>query len=296
MEANEVVLIPVSEIHILNPRVRNPGIAEEIRRNIRNVGLKRPITVTLSTTPKSGKKYDLVCGQGRLEAFIDAGEAEIPAIIVEVSKEDAHIMSLVENIARRNNNPMELLQGINYLKKQGYDDGEIAGKTGLSREWVRGIGKLLECGEERLISAAEKGRMPLYFALKIATEDDASIQEALIEAHATGQLSGNKLIAVQRLLDRRKHYGKHYGKKMSPSSKSKSGLSTDELNAVYENHIKNKKRLIAKADYLKQILAFAAAALNDLLRDEHFTNQLKAEGLNDIPKRLSDFLAGEVYS
>jgi ParB family chromosome partitioning protein len=296
METNEVVLIPVSEIHILNPRARNQGIAEEIRRNIRNVGLKRPITVTLSTNPKSGKKYDLVCGQGRLEAFIDAGEMAIPAIIVEVSKEDAHIMSLVENIARRNNNPMELLQSINYLKKQGYDDGEIADKIGMSREWIRGIGKLLECGEARLISAVEKGRMPLYFALKIATEDDAAIQEALIEAHSTGQLSGNKLIAVQRLLDRRKHYGKHYGKRIPSSSKSKSGLSTDELCAVYENHIRDKKRLIAKADYLKQILAFSAAALNDLLRDEHFTNQLKAEGLNDIPKRLSDFLAGEVYA
>ena len=150
METNEVVLIPVNEIHILNPRVRNQNIAEEIRRNILNVGLKRPIIVTLSTNQKSGKKYDLVCGQGRLEAFIDAGEAEIPAIIIEVGKEDAHIMSLVENIARRNNNPMELLQGISYLKEQGYSDGEIADKTGLSREWVRGIGKLLECKEERL--------------------------------------------------------------------------------------------------------------------------------------------------
>ena len=134
METNEVVLIPVSEVNVLNPRVRNQNIAEEIRRNIRNVGLKRPITVTLSASPKNGKKYDLVCGQGRLEAFIDAGETEIPAIVVEADKEDAHIMSLVENIARRQNNPMELLQSITSLKKQGYDDTEIAGKTGLSRE------------------------------------------------------------------------------------------------------------------------------------------------------------------
>jgi ParB family chromosome partitioning protein len=205
-------------------------------------------------------------------------------------------MSLVENIARRNNNPMELLQGIGNLKMRGYDDGEIADKTGLSREWVRGISKLLECGEVRLISAVEKGRMPLYLALKIATEDDAAIQAALIEAHESGQLSGSKLIAVQRLLDRRRYYGKHYGKKMPPAAKGKSGLSIDELNAVYENHIKNKKRLIARADYVKQILTFSAAALNSLLRDEHFTNQLKAEGINDIPQRLADFLAGEVYS
>ena len=144
MSINEIILVPVEEVHILNPRVRNQVIAEEIRRNIRAVGLKRPITVTLSTDPKTGKKYDLVCGQGRLEAFMDAGEAEIPAIVIDADKENAHIMSLVENIARRNNNPMELLHGIRYLKAQGYDDTEIADKTGLGRDWIRGIIKLLD--------------------------------------------------------------------------------------------------------------------------------------------------------
>lgn len=292
MDSNQVVLIPVNEIHILNPRVRNQHIAEEIHRNIQKVGLKRPITVTLSTDSSTGKKYDLVCGQGRLEAFVDAEESEIPAIIIDVDKEDAHIMSLVENIARRNSNPMELLHGINYLKSRKYSDAEIAEKTGLSRVWVRGIGRLLETGEERLISAVEKGRMPLYLAQKIATEDDTAIQAALTEAYETGQLSGNKLIAVQRLLDRRKYYGKRYGKKMPGPSRKKAALSTDELITLYENTIKNKKRLIAKADYLKQMLAYSTAALNKLLHDEHFINQLKAEGLNDVPSHVAELIGG----
>ncbi|WP_027182005.1 ParB N-terminal domain-containing protein [Oleidesulfovibrio alaskensis] len=285
MKTSEIILVPVEEVHILNPRVRNQVIADEIRRNIRTVGLKRPITVTLSTDPKTGKKYDLVCGQGRLEAFMDAGETEIPAIIIDADKENAHIMSLVENIARRNNNPMELLHGIRYLKAQGYDDVEIADKTGLGRDWIRGIIKLLDNGEERLVNAVEKGRMPLYIALKIATEDEAAIQIALTEAYETGQLVGGKLIAVQKLLDRRNHYGK----KLS-APKSRKAPSVDELNALYANDIKRKKRLMAKADQLRQILAYTSAALNKLLRDEHFTNQLKAEGMNDIPRQLAEML------
>ena len=236
MSINEIILVPVEEVHILNPRVRNQVIAEEIRRNIRAVGLKRPITVTLSTDPKTGKKYDLVCGQGRLEAFMDAGEAEIPAIVIDADKENAHIMSLVENIARRNNNPMELLHGIRYLKAQGYDDTEIADKTGLGRDWIRGIIKLLDNGEERLVSAVEKGRMPLYIALKIATEDEAAIQVALTEAYETGQLVGGKLIAVQKLFNRRNHFGK----KMSSPPKSRKAPSVEELNALYTNDIKEK--------------------------------------------------------
>ena len=286
MSINEIILVPVEEVHILNPRVRNQVIAEEIRRNIRAVGLKRPITVTLSTDPKTGKKYDLVCGQGRLEAFMDAGEAEIPAIVIDADKENAHIMSLVENIARRNNNPMELLHGIRYLKAQGYDDTEIADKTGLGRDWIRGIIKLLDNGEERLVSAVEKGRMPLYIALKIATEDEAAIQVALTEAYETGQLVGGKLIAVQKLFNRRNHFGK----KMSSPPKSRKAPSVEELNALYTNEIKIKKRLMAKAEQLRQILAYTSAALNKLLHDEHFTNQLKAEGMNDIPRQLAEKL------
>ena len=286
MSINEIILVPVEEVHILNPRVRNQVIAEEIRRNIRAVGLKRPITVTLSTDPKTGKKYDLVCGQGRLEAFMDAGEAEIPAIVIDADKENAHIMSLVENIARRNNNPMELLHGIRYLKAQGYDDTEIADKTGLGRDWIRGIIKLLDNGEERLVSAVEKGRMPLYIALKIATEDEAAIQVALTEAYETGQLVGGKLIAVQKLFNRRNHFGK----KMSSPPKSRKAPSVEELNALYTNDIKRKKRLMAKAEQLRQILAYTSAALNKLLHDEHFTNQLKAEGMNDIPCQLAEKL------
>lgn len=286
MKRNAIILVPVNEVHILNPRVRNPVIAEDIRQNIRDVGLKRPITVTLSTDAKTGRQYDLVCGQGRLEAFIDAGETEIPAILVEVSKESAHIMSLVENIARRNNSPMELLGGIRFLKNHGYDDLEIAKKIGLGRDWVRGVVNLLENGEERLVSAVEKGRVPLYIALKIANEDESSVQLALTKAHESGQLNGKNLIAVQKLLDRRNHYGK----KLSTSYKKRSNMSSDDIISFYNRNIKNKKRLIAKADYLRQVLTYAAAALKKLLRDEHFSNQLKAEGLIDIPQQLADIL------
>jgi ParB family transcriptional regulator, chromosome partitioning protein len=286
MKSDEVIFVPVNEIHILNPRVRNQVVAEDLRRNIRNVGLKRPITVTLSTDVNTGKKYDLVCGQGRLEAFIDAGETEIPTLVVDASKESAHIMSLVENIARRNNNPLELLNSIRYLKKRGYDDIEIASKTGLGRDWIRGLINLLDNGEDRLVSAVEKGRVPLYIALKIANENESSVQLALTNAHETGKLSGNKLIAVQKLLDRRNHYGK----RLSTSYKKKQYISSDELVAFYERNIKSKKRLMAKADYLKQVLTYATAALNKLLKDEHFSNQLKAESLNDIPKQLVNLL------
>jgi ParB family chromosome partitioning protein len=286
MEHGAVALIPIEEIHILNPRVRNQIIAEEIRQNIRSVGLKRPITVAPRKDAKNGKKYDLVCGQGRIEAFIAAGETEIPAVVREVSEEDAHIMSLVENIARRNSNALELLQSIKYLKSQGYADDAIAAKTNLGKDYIRGIIRLLEQGEEYLVNAVEKGRIPLYQALHIASEDDTAVQKALAEAYESGALSGKKLVVAQKIISRRKHYGKG----LSTTQRDKAKVSAEDLIAAYEKGAKEKKRLLAQSNYIKDVLDYTAMALRQLMNDVHFTNQLKAVGMNEIPLHVTDLL------
>jgi ParB family transcriptional regulator, chromosome partitioning protein len=286
MEHGTVGLIAIEDINILNPRVRNQIIAEEIRQNIRSIGLKRPITVAPRKDTRNGKKYDLVCGQGRIEAFIAAGETEIPAVIREVSEEDAHIMSLVENIARRNSSALELLQSIKYLKSQGYADDAIAAKTNLGKDYIRGIIRLLEQGEEYLVNAVEKGRIPLYQALNIASEDDAAVQTALTEAYESGALSGKKLVFVQKIISRRKHYGKG----LSVPPREKANVSAEDLIAAYENGARDKKRLLAQSNYIKDVLDYTAMALRQLLNDVHFTNQLKAVGMNEMPLHVTDLL------
>lgn len=287
MEHDEIVLIPIEEIHILNPRVRNQIIAEEIRQNIRNVGLKRPITVSQRKDARNGKKYDLVCGQGRIEAFIAVGETEIPAVVREVSEEDAHIMSLVENIARRHCTSLELLQSIKYLKGQGYADDAIAAKTNLGKDYIRGIIRLLEQGEEYLVSAVEKGRLPLYQALNIALEEDTAVQMALAEAHESGALSGKKLVAVQKIISRRSHYGKGLS---SSKRDKKAKISPEDLIAVYEKEAKEKKRLLAQSNYIKGVLNYTSTVLRQLLSDVHFTNQLKAVGMSEMPLHVTNII------
>jgi len=286
MEPGAVALIAIEDINILNPRVRNQIIAEEIRQNIQSIGLKRPITVAPRKDAKNGKKYDLVCGQGRIEAFIAAGETEIPAVIREVSEEDAHIMSLVENIARRNSSALELLQSIKYLKSQGYADDAIAAKTNLGKDYIRGIIRLLEQGEEYLVNAVEQGRIPLYQALNIASEDDVAVQTALTEAYESGALSGKKLVAAQKIISRRKHYGKG----LSAPPREKANVSAEDLIAAYEKGAREKKRLLAQSNYIKDVLDYTAMALRQLLNEVHFTNQLKAVGMNEVPLHVTDLL------
>ena len=96
----QVTLIPTDRVRVLNPRVRNRRTFEAMVENIARIGLKRPITVA----PRAGtdpQEYDLVCGQGRLEAFIELKQYRIPAIVIEADESDCLVMSLVENCARR---------------------------------------------------------------------------------------------------------------------------------------------------------------------------------------------------
>lgn len=107
----QVEMIPVSRITVLNPRARNKRQHREIVNNIEAIGLKRPITVSRRPGP-GGPRFDLVCGEGRLEAFQMLGQSEIPAIVIDASESDCLVMSLVENIARRVQRPVDLeIQG-----------------------------------------------------------------------------------------------------------------------------------------------------------------------------------------
>jgi hypothetical protein len=78
---DEVKMIPIDQIRILNPRHRDRKKFEVIVQSIKNLGLKKPIQVSLRSSQEEDEAgYDLVCGQGRIEAFIALGHKEIPAI------------------------------------------------------------------------------------------------------------------------------------------------------------------------------------------------------------------------
>ena len=73
-ETITIEMIPVDQIAVINPRIRNKKTFLQIVDSISKVGLKRPITVGRNENGGDEPTYKLVCGQGRLEAFISLGE------------------------------------------------------------------------------------------------------------------------------------------------------------------------------------------------------------------------------
>jgi len=287
-ETPNVEMIPVDRITVLNPRDRNKKVFRQIVDSISKVGLKKPITISFCKTSNEEPTYELVCGQGRLEAFISLGQHEIPAIVVDVSEEERLIMSLVENLARRQHRPLELLQDIGELKKRGYSDTDIAKKIGLSREYVHSIIHLLEEGEERLLIAVEAGQIPLSVALDIAESDIEGVQEALAEAYEKGLLRGKKLLIAKRVVERRRRQGK--GLDSSKSTKGRTRISSNTLVRVYKKEADRQRLMIKKAEITQNRLLFIVEAMRTLLADENFTTLLRAEQLSTMPRPLADII------
>jgi ParB family chromosome partitioning protein len=285
----EIKMIPIDKIHILNPRVRNQKLFQAIAKNIADVGLKRPITVRIGSHA-SDRDYDLVCGQGRIEAFQLAGKKQIPAIVINASEEEALVMSLVENLARRQHRSMDILQGVEILKRQGYDAKTIANKTGLVVEYIYDVLLLLEKGEQRLLAAVEAGTMPITVAVTIAKSPNDSIQQALQEAYDSNLLRGKKLLDAKKILEVRKRLGKmsHGGGHGRHRNRDSEHVSAREVLKIYEKEVDRKRLLTRKADATGSCMVFIIEALRDLMKDKAFKALLEAEELTSMPKRLAE--------
>ena len=280
----KIETIPTDQIRVLNPRARNKVKFQEIVDSVDKLGLKKPITVS----PREGGGYDLICGQGRLEAYQELGEAEVPAVVREVTEEDRLLMSLVENIARRNHSAVELLSEIGALRQRGYKHREIAKKTGIASGDVSKILTLLKHSEDRLIMAVERGRIPLTIATTIATAKDEDVQKALEEAYETGKLKGKALERARTIVETRRARGKknRYGKP------GKRKISAKDLVRTYTTVAGKQKRMVKKAQLCETRLTFVASALRELLDDPAFVDMLRAEKINDLPKYLAERING----
>lgn len=289
---SKIIMIPIEKINILNPRVRNKKVFSEIKENISKVGLKRPITVTLCQSGASGKEYDLVCGQGRLEAFLAHGQTHIPAVIIEASEEEALVMSLVENCARRQYMPNELLKGIKQLQERGYSVTEIAEKTGLVKEYAGSVLRLIDKGEERLLSAVESGQIPITVAVRISETPDENMQQVLQEIYESKQLRGKRLITAKQLIEKRRRRGKTFkgGGHSGKRNGSNDAVSMKDVLKIYKKEVERKRLLTKRAEIASCQLTFVTEALRRLLKEDNFNNLLRAEDLNTLPKFLSEMI------
>ena len=279
-----VQLISVLKIRVVNPRVRAKAKFSEIVTNVSKVGLKKPITVC--PRPGSGGEYDLVCGQGRLEAFKNLGQTHVTALVVQATEEERHIMSLVENIARRTPDSLELARNIAALEERGYTAAQIATKVGVSDTYVRDLLRLYAKGEEVLLGAVQRGELPIGIAVDIAMAKDDDLKKCLAEAYERGDLKGKALAKARAHVEGRLAGGRKSLRGGGGGKYKK--LSADEIVKAYKRSAQKQALFVRKAQVCDSMLRIVCSALRELLKDDHFVTLLRAEGLNKMPKYLAE--------
>jgi ParB family transcriptional regulator, chromosome partitioning protein len=268
--SRKVVPVPISAIKVLNSRERNGARFKELVRSIGTLGLKRPITVS-----KRGDAYDLACGEGRMEAFAVLKQVDIPAILTEASVEDCILISLIENIARRRHSPVELVDEIGRLAKQ-YTAADIAARLDLSPDYVRGITYLLKHGEERLVSAVERGIIPPTLAVEIAKAKTPKLQGALLEAYVSEGHTSHQIAKMRKLVEQR-----HRGAMKAQYAEEQ--INSAALVRAYRQETSRQQLVSRKADLARARLTFIINALQRLLSERMFASLLRQESLDRVP-------------
>ena len=115
---------------------------EELTASIRERGIIQPIIVRVSED--SNSKYELIAGERRWQAAQNAGLHEVPAVILNVDNLKSLEFAIVENVQRKDLNPIEEAEGYQRLINEfNYDQEKVAKFIGKSRAHISNCIRLL---------------------------------------------------------------------------------------------------------------------------------------------------------
>ncbi len=191
-------LLPLSSIR---PNPNQPrtqvGDLSDLVASIRDKGVLEPILVRRNEHPDPGApgvKFEIVAGERRYLAALEAGLFEIPAIELEVSAEEALEITLIENLQRKDLNAFEEAEGYQALGKlHGYTQEQIAEAVGRARSSVVESLSLLSLSPEVRERALAMGIQAKSALLVLAKVTDPRALEALLVRAARQGLTRDDL-------------------------------------------------------------------------------------------------------
>ena len=170
--------ISVEQIHRgqFQPRKRiDEASIDELAQSIKAQGVMQPIV--LRRRPVGG--YEIIAGERRWRASVNAGLSEIPAVVREVTDEQALALALIENLQREDLNPLEEARALGRLRDEfGLTQQEVADAVGKSRTAVTNLLRLqnLGSGASQLLEegSIEMGHARALLPLERADQDAAA--------------------------------------------------------------------------------------------------------------------------
>jgi ParB family chromosome partitioning protein len=178
------------------PRTRfGEAALEELAQSIRTSGIIQPLVVR-----KIGARYQLIAGERRWRASQRAQLLRVPAVLREVSDEQALELTLVENIQREDLNPIEQARAFDRLLEEFHlTQDEVASRTGKDRATVANSIRLLTL-EGPLLDWIEEGKITAGHGRALLAIEDRKLRSDLALKASRGKLTVRQL---ERMATRR---------------------------------------------------------------------------------------------
>ncbi len=204
---------------------------EELTASIRERGIIQPIIVRASED--SNDKYELIAGERRWQAAQNAGLHEVPAVILNVDNLKSLEFAIVENVQRKDLNPIEEAEGYQRLINEfNYDQDKVAKFIGKSRAHISNCIRLLSLPAKVIEHIINDKISPGHAKILVGLDNAELLAEKIIKK----KLSVRQAETLARLI--KSH--KSQNKSKDPNSKDiEDQLSSKIGMKVFLNNKKN---------------------------------------------------------
>jgi ParB family transcriptional regulator, chromosome partitioning protein len=154
LEGSELLHVAVDQVdpNPFQPRRHfPPAEIASLADSLRQHGMLQPVLVRAI-----GERYQLIAGERRLRASIEAQLHEIPARVMDLDDQRVFELVMVENLQREDLNAVDKATAFrDYLGRYGGTQEELAGRLGLDRSTVTNLIRLLDLPDEVLCAVRD---------------------------------------------------------------------------------------------------------------------------------------------
>ncbi len=171
---------------------------EDLTNSIRERGIIQPLVVRKSDDLDN--KFELIAGERRWQAAQNAGLHEVPVIILNIDNLRSLEFAIVENVQRKDLNPIEEAEGYKRLIDEfNYDQEKVAKFIGKSRAHISNCLRLLTLPKKVIHNIVEDKISQGHAKILVGLEN----AELLVDKIIKKKLSVRQTEALARLTKNR---------------------------------------------------------------------------------------------
>lgn len=173
-ERSKLMEINTSDIVANEDQPRKNFVEEELKdlaSSIEKYGIIQPLLLK-----KKEDKYEIIAGERRFRAAKLAGLERVPAIVKDITDEESSRIAIIENIQRKDLNPVEEAMSYRHLlDSQDLTQKELAEEIGKSRQYIGNTIRLLNL-DPRVLKLLEEEKISVSHGKKLLSIKDGDRQ------------------------------------------------------------------------------------------------------------------------